>query len=84
MKKGIFILTFLLASIAAHAQWTIDKGHSKFTFIIPTGCLSMHTSLKSHQDEKVSSHFFFCFCFPACFIVRGTDHQNFFDRDGAG
>ena len=33
MKKSFFLLTFLLASFATFAQWTIDKGHSKFTFI---------------------------------------------------
>ena len=33
MKKTILFLAFVCVSIAAHAQWTIDKGHSKFTFI---------------------------------------------------
>jgi polyisoprenoid-binding protein YceI len=33
MKKSILILSFLLATFASFSQWTIDKGHSKFTFI---------------------------------------------------
>lgn len=33
MKKTLLFLAFISISVAAQAQWTIDKGHSKFTFI---------------------------------------------------
>ncbi|MFY7890410.1 MAG: YceI family protein [Spirosomataceae bacterium] len=33
MKKLFFALSFVMMSVASFAQWTIDKGHSKFTFI---------------------------------------------------
>lgn len=31
-KTGLFVV-FLMASVATFAQWTVDKGHSKLTFI---------------------------------------------------
>jgi polyisoprenoid-binding protein YceI len=33
MKKSILALSLVFASFASFAQWSIDKGHSKFTFI---------------------------------------------------
>lgn len=33
MKKTTLIITFLMISFTSFAQWTIDKEHSKFTFI---------------------------------------------------
>ena len=33
MKQIVFALLFTLLNCAAFAQWTLDKNHSKFTFI---------------------------------------------------
>ncbi len=33
MKKLILVFAIILTSFVSQAQWTIDKGHSKFTFI---------------------------------------------------
>lgn len=55
MKKGIIVLTFLLASIVAHAQWTIDKGHSKFTFIAEHHGISEVDGYFKKFDGKITA-----------------------------
>ena len=55
MKKGIFILTFLLASVATFAQWTIDKGHSKFSFIVQHHGISEVDGYFKKFDGKITA-----------------------------
>ncbi len=55
MKKSIFVLAFLLASIATHAQWTIDKGHSKFTFIAEHHGISEVDGYFKKFDGKITA-----------------------------
>ena len=33
MKKNLIIYFLLISPFVAFSQWTLDKGHSKFTFI---------------------------------------------------
>ena len=60
MKKIIssglpLILTFLLVSIASFAQWSIDKGHTKFTFIAEHHGLSEVDGYFKKFDGKITS-----------------------------
>lgn len=55
MKKAIFVLTFLVASIATHAQWAIDKGHSKFTFIAEHHGISEVDGYFKKFDGKITA-----------------------------
>jgi polyisoprenoid-binding protein YceI len=55
MKKGIIVLVFLFASLAAFAQWTIDKGHSKFTFIAEHHGISEVDGYFKKFDGKITS-----------------------------
>lgn len=55
MKKGIIVLAFLLATIVAHAQWTLDKGHSKFTFIVEHHGISEVDGYFKKFEGKITS-----------------------------
>ena len=60
MKKIIssglpLILTFLLVSIASFAQWSIDKGHTKFTFIAEHHGLSEVDGYFKKFDGKITT-----------------------------
>ena len=49
------ILTFVLASIASFAQWSIDKGHTKFTFIAEHHGLSEVDGYFKKFDGKITA-----------------------------
>ncbi len=55
MKKNFFLLIFLLASIAASAQWTIDKGHSKFAFTVQHHGISEVDGYFKKFDGKITA-----------------------------
>ena len=55
MKKSIIILSFLFASVCAFAQWTIDKGHSKFAFIAQHHGISEVDGYFKKFDGKITA-----------------------------
>lgn len=55
MKKGIFVLSFVLASVASFAQWSIDKGHTKFAFIAEHHGLSEVDGYFKKFDGKITA-----------------------------
>ncbi len=55
MKKTIFLLAFLLTSVASFAQWTIDKGHSKFTFVVQHHGISEVDGFFKKFDGKITA-----------------------------
>lgn len=55
MKQFILIVSFLFFSIGAYAQWTIDKGHSKFTFIAEHHGISELDGYFKKFDGKITS-----------------------------
>lgn len=55
MKKATLILSFLLASVASFAQWSIDKGHTKFAFIAEHHGLSEVDGYFKKFDGKITS-----------------------------
>ncbi len=55
MKKVAFILTFVLVSVASFAQWSIDKGHTKFTFIAEHHGLSEVDGYFKKFDGKITA-----------------------------
>ncbi len=55
MKKNLFIFIFLLGSLAASAQWVLDKGHSKFTFIAQHHGISEVDGYFKKFDGKITA-----------------------------
>ena len=55
MKKYFFVLTFLMVSAVTFAQWTIDKGHSKFTFTVQHHGLSEVDGYFKKFDGKITT-----------------------------
>ena len=55
MKKCFFVLAFLLASVATFAQWTIDKGHSKFAFTVQHHGISEVDGYFKKFDGKITA-----------------------------
>lgn len=55
MKKIISVFILLVASLASHAQWTIDKGHSKFTFIAEHHGISEVDGYFKKFDGKITA-----------------------------
>ncbi len=55
MKKITLLLVFVLASYASFAQWTIDKGHSKFTFIAEHHGISEVDGYFKKFDGKITA-----------------------------
>lgn len=53
MKKTALILSFLVASFSSFAQWSIDKGHSKFAFIAEHHGLSEVDGYFKKFDGKI-------------------------------
>ena len=50
MKKGIFIVTFLLASVAAFSQWAIDKGNKVVHSVVDCESKNiLYIVLKTHS-----------------------------------
>jgi polyisoprenoid-binding protein YceI len=55
MKKISLVFAFVVASMASFAQWTIDKGHSKFTFIAEHHGLSEVDGYFKKFDGKITA-----------------------------
>lgn len=55
MKKHLKILALLLITTTTFAQWTIDKGHSKFTFIAEHHGLSEVDGYFKKFDGKITA-----------------------------
>ena len=55
MKKVTLILSFLIASFASFAQWSIDKGHTKFAFIAEHHGLSEVDGYFKKFDGKITA-----------------------------
>jgi polyisoprenoid-binding protein YceI len=55
MKKTTLVLAFILVSISSFAQWTIDKGHSKFTFIAEHHGISEVDGYFKKFDGKITA-----------------------------
>ncbi len=55
MKKTSLILSLLFVSMASFAQWSIDKGHSKFTFIAEHHGLSEVDGYFKKFDGKITA-----------------------------
>ncbi len=55
MKKATLALAFILVSISSFAQWTIDKGHSKFTFIAEHHGISEVDGYFKKFDGKITA-----------------------------
>lgn len=55
MKKISLVLAFLVASFASFAQWSIDKGHTKFTFIAEHHGLSEVDGYFKKFDGKITA-----------------------------
>jgi polyisoprenoid-binding protein YceI len=55
MKKTTLLLLLLLASFGSFAQWTIDKGHSKFTFIAEHHGISEVDGYFKKFDGKITA-----------------------------
>ncbi len=55
MKKTILSTAFLLVSAATFAQWSIDKGHTKFTFIAEHHGLSEVDGYFKKFDGEISA-----------------------------
>ena len=55
MKKSFLLLSFLLATTATFAQWAIDKGHSKFTFIVSHHGISEVDGYFKKFDGKITA-----------------------------
>lgn len=55
MKKTALVLSFLVASFASFAQWSIDKGHTKFAFIAEHHGLSEVDGYFKKFDGKITA-----------------------------
>ena len=55
MKKTIFAFAALLLSFSSFAQWSIDKGHTKFTFIAEHHGLSEVDGYFKKFDGKITA-----------------------------
>jgi polyisoprenoid-binding protein YceI len=55
MKKISLVFAFVVASMTSFAQWTIDKGHSKFTFIAEHHGLSEVDGYFKKFDGKITA-----------------------------
>jgi len=55
MKKIALCLSFLVASFASFAQWSIDKGHTKFAFIAEHHGLSEVDGYFKKFDGKITA-----------------------------
>ena len=55
MKKIIFLCTFLVLSIVSFAQWTVDKGHTKLTFIAGHHGISEVDGYFKKFDAKITA-----------------------------
>lgn len=55
MRKATLALAFILVSISSFAQWTIDKGHSKFTFIAEHHGISEVDGYFKKFDGKITA-----------------------------
>lgn len=55
MKTTTLLFVFLLVSISSFSQWTIDKGHSKFTFIAEHHGLSEVDGYFKKFDGKITA-----------------------------
>lgn len=55
MKKAVLVLSFVMLSMATFAQWTIDKGHSKFTFIAEHHGISEVDGYFKKFDGKITA-----------------------------
>jgi len=55
MKKTVLSLVFVLLSVATFAQWSIDKGHTKFTFIAEHHGLSEVDGYFKKFDGKITA-----------------------------
>ena len=55
MKKTVLSIAFLLVSLVSFAQWSIDKGHTKFTFIAEHHGLSEVDGYFKKFDGKITA-----------------------------
>ncbi len=55
MKKTALVLSFIVASFTSFAQWAIDKGHSKFTFIAEHHGISEVDGYFKKFDGKITT-----------------------------
>jgi polyisoprenoid-binding protein YceI len=55
MKKIILVFSFIVASFASFAQWSIDKGHTKFAFIAEHHGLSEVDGYFKKFDGKITA-----------------------------
>lgn len=55
MKKTVLVFSFLVASFASYAQWSIDKGHTKFAFIAEHHGLSEVDGYFKKFDGKITA-----------------------------
>ncbi len=55
MKKVALLFSFLFVSLVSNAQWAIDKGHSKFTFIAEHHGISEVDGYFKKFDGKITA-----------------------------
>jgi polyisoprenoid-binding protein YceI len=55
MKKAYLLSAFLIASVTAFTQWTVDKGHSKLTFIAGHHGISEVDGYFKKFDAKITA-----------------------------